>query len=332
MILPLSIFSLIHSKMNVTTNTQGRDINSLRPITFVQQSVNPATSDPVNNPYGNTIRIRFPMAQSFYTSEIALAKLNVFYSWYNITAAFGNNIFQYAFPTLGGYMTFTVTIPDGFYSIDTLNQIFQQIQVANGTYLINTVSGANVFFLYWVTNDTFYRTTLFSNPIPAAGAGYDIPSNYPGGGPPATQQSPALIVLPTTAPAGSGSTDAAYSFSKVLGFLPGEYPTAVVAMTGTSQSFNGQFAPQIESTTSVNVSCSIANSGTINANPNVLFNFSPEVPFGFQIVVNPPYPIFVPITDSPNVAYVDITLLDDNGRLLNLQDPHISGMLIVRGK
>lgn len=311
------------------TRTNSKEERDIRLFNFTQQVPNPETSDPLSNPFGNTVRIRFPFPQSFKSAELALADLFIFYSWYNIGANFGNNVFSYSFPTAAGYQTFNVTIPDGFYTLDNLNQFFQQIQQSNGTYLID-VSGNPVYFLFWVVNTTYYRVTLFSNPIPAGGAGFTVPANYPGGGPPASAQDPILFILDTHAPAGS-STPGAYSFSKTLGYSPGPYPPMNVATTGVAQSYNGQFPPVIESTTSVQVACSLANSSGLTDKAQVFYTFSPNVAFGEQVQISPPFPRYVPVTDG-FYNYMDVYFVDENGKLLNLQDPHLSGTLMIRGK
>lgn len=312
------------------TTTQGNTEKTIRYIILTQQSPNRETTSS-NNPYGNVMRVRFPQVQSFNQAEIALIELYIYYSWFNITAAFGNNTFSYAFPTAAGYQTFNVTIPDGFYTLDSLNQLFQQIQFTNGTYLSNSSSGAPVYFLYFVPNEAFYRVSLFANPIPANGTGYTVPANYPGGGPPATAQDPSLIILSTSAEAGSTTTDGLYSFSKVLGFIPGAYPTQTVAETGVAQSYNGQFAPIIESTSAVNVASNLVNASGISNNAQVFYTFSPNSPFLSQLQYTVPYPQWLPVTDGW-YSYADFSFLDDNNRLLQLQDPHITIKIAIRGK
>jgi hypothetical protein len=310
------------------TRLQSKDDLTIRYFPFSQDTANPETTSQ-SNPYGNIIRIRFPINQSFKNAEVSLVNLEIYYSWRNITAAFGNNTFSYSFPTAAGYQTFNVTIPDGFYSLDDLSAIFQQIQFTNGTYLINS-SGNPVYFLYWVSNTTFYRTTLFSNAVPANGVGYTVPANYPGGGPPTTAQDPILIINATNAPANS-ATPGLYSFSKTMGYLPGSYPTLTVAETGVSQSYNGQYPPVIESTSCVQVACNIANSSAFSLGAsNVIYLFSPNLPYGEQLQINPHFPRWVPITDG-FYPYIDLYFLDSNGLLLNMQDPHVSGSIQVRG-
>ena len=61
--------------------------------------------------------------------HIALVSYNIPYTWYNISAAQGNNQFRYS-PDAITYHT--VTIPDGNYGIDDLNIELQDLIVANG--------------------------------------------------------------------------------------------------------------------------------------------------------------------------------------------------------
>jgi hypothetical protein len=62
--------------------------------------------------------------------HIALVSYNIPYTWYNISAAQGNNQFRYS-PD-AGINYYTLTIPDGNYGIDDLNLEVQDLIVANG--------------------------------------------------------------------------------------------------------------------------------------------------------------------------------------------------------
>jgi hypothetical protein len=312
------------------TNTRGSDKENSRSLNFNQTSVNPATSNP-GNPFGNTVRVQFPYPQSFSASEVALAHLYLWFSWYNISAAFNNNKFSYTFPTASGQLTFNVTIPDGYYSIDELSQFLDLIMVNNGTYLVGA-GGLPVYYISFTANDTYYRTTIFLDLVPdpaeAAAGGLTVPANYPGGGLPAVATTPQLIVPATLSPAGS-TIPGLYSFSSFLGYTPGTYPPAPAAVT---TSYNGQFAPVVESTNSVNVAATFCNNGTLNINSRVFYQFSAgDVSFGSQIVVEPRFPIYTPVADG-FYNYIDIQLLDDNNNPLQLQDPHITGSLLIRGR
>ena len=75
-----------------------------------------------------------------------IANVQIPYSFYNISAAYGNNQFTFYWPTAGSGTANTstaITIPDGFYTTTSLNAYLQQYCITNGYYLVNA-SGQNV--------------------------------------------------------------------------------------------------------------------------------------------------------------------------------------------
>jgi hypothetical protein len=316
----------------IAASTRGINRDNIRTIPIQQTSIDPDTVN-ATNPFGNTIRYRFPYKQSFSQAEIALGNIYLFYSWYNISARFGNNTFSYLWPnSSGGLTTYNVVVPDGFYSLDDLNSYFQTVQLANGTYLDLVSNGLPFYFLTWASNSTYYRVTLTSVPVPDAAEAvgvYTVPAGYApaaGGALPPAATNPELVVNATSAPAGS-VTPGQYSFSKTLGFSPGTYPPA---NTGIFFNIDGQFPPVIESTSNVWIRCSLVNTNGLSRFAQVLYTLSPTVPFGSQIQEKPFFPLFMQVTDGFYDEIV-IQLMDENYVPLNIQDPHINLMLLVRG-
>jgi hypothetical protein len=75
--------------------------------------------------------------------EVMLSSAQIPYSIFNITSAYYNNKYNFFFPTGStslAYNTFNITIPDGFYTIESLNSFMQQYAISNGLYLINDKS------------------------------------------------------------------------------------------------------------------------------------------------------------------------------------------------
>ncbi len=55
-------------------------------------------------------------------SKILVSGVQIPYSFYNITAAYGNNQITFNFPTgTSTYATYNITIPDGFYTQSSFN-------------------------------------------------------------------------------------------------------------------------------------------------------------------------------------------------------------------
>jgi len=67
--------------------------------------------------------------------EISLVKLNLWYSWYNISSEYNNQTLRYS--SNRGSTWKTITIPEGQYSIDQLNTLIQSIMYTNGDYYTN---------------------------------------------------------------------------------------------------------------------------------------------------------------------------------------------------
>jgi hypothetical protein len=72
-----------------------------------------------------------------------------------ISAANKNNTFSYVWADGG---TYTATIPDGQYGVEALNQAFQTIQIANGTYLVGPNS--RKIFLMNISYDTNTQSVI----------------------------------------------------------------------------------------------------------------------------------------------------------------------------
>lgn len=292
-----------------------------------------------NNVFPNTIRIAFPVAQKFARAEITLHSLNIPYSWFNISAQMGNNVFQLQMPSGTSYVTLSVTVPDGFYSIDDLNTWFQSFMLANGcyTWLTSDASQTPIFYIHFVANPTYYRTTIYATPVPVSGGLYSYPANYANNNPPPSSGTipscPGLIIggvglnfNSISYPAGS-ATPGVFSFSKTLGFTPGTYPPSG---TSVAYNMNGQFAPMIETTNIINVELNCVSNSTISPNPRVVAQISPNVGFGSLITYQPFQPLWLPITDGQYES-ITIRFVDEFFNPLNNQDGNITGALKVRG-
>lgn len=341
-----------------TTQTTGTNAAFTRNFYFTSD-LNPASL--AINPWPNTIRTLFPYPQTFKNCEIALVDLFCYYSWFNITSAYDNNTFSYQWPISGGFNTYTVVLPDGFYTFEKLNEEFQQAMVMNGTFLQPTTLTLPVlYYLGFQLDIEHYRLQIVTSRVPSSlPTGYQLPFNYPAGGlPPAPtglSNMPQLTILPTSFPSARTNTSpGSYSFSKTTGFLPGIYQpddtlsdpvhhvvNPQATNSGYPQSLNPQFfpqaaiagqnQPQVETTNNVNVASNMVNQGGLNQYVQVFYSFSPNVGFGSQINETPPLPRFVPVTDG-QYYFLDIVLYDENLNALTLQDPHISGTVLIRGR
>ena len=83
---------------------------------------------------------RFPTGNVNISSEskICLSSLTLPYSWFNIRAAYGNNQFTLTFPRAAGLTNTLITIDDGFYTVNDLNNYIKREMVILKYYMIDS--------------------------------------------------------------------------------------------------------------------------------------------------------------------------------------------------
>jgi len=255
-------------------------------------------------------RYNFPQGSvKFNKSKVAVASISMYYSWYNILASLGNNTFTYTWYNFAGSAVFTITIPDGFYDVASLNSYLQSQMIANGHYLVDA-NGDYVYYLEFVTNSTYYSIQFNSYPIPTA-----LPASY---------TNPAAITFPAVATTPQ-ITISANAFRNIIGFNAGTYPNPVQTTTYSKLS---DFTPQVSPVQSVILSCTLLNNKYSNPG-TILYSFSPVgTTFGSLIQSNPPQFSFIDI-QSGNYNTFDITFLDQNFNFLKINDNNLVVQLLI---
>jgi hypothetical protein len=175
--------------------------------------------------------------------KIALASLQMYYSTFNITSANRNNSFSYVW--VNG-ITYTVTVPDGFYDITALNNYLRFTMVQN-THYLTTTSGNFVYLLSLGINPSRYAVQLNCFRISAAIAtanSWLLPLG-------ATWFPPTNVIVPELIVPSALTSN----FGLVIGFNAGTYPNAVIAGVPpgqtqtpaftTDQEFLSTFTPQV---------------------------------------------------------------------------------------
>jgi hypothetical protein len=264
----------------------------------------------VDTPNNNIYRYRFPAGSVvFNNARVAIQTINIYYSWFNITSEYNNNQFSIVFPTLAGSTTLNITIPDGFYDIDSLNAYLQQIFITNGLYLVNSTSD-NVYYAEFKVNPSSYSIQFNSYPVPTA-----LPMGWtnPAGMTFPLVASTPLLIVPNN------------NFTKIIGFNAGTYPAV---FQPTTYSKTSDFTPQVSPVQSVVLACSLLNNKYSNPN-TILYTFSPEgTPFGSVISSSPNYPPFVDIQNG-NYNEFEIRFLDQNFNDLKILDTNLIVQLMI---
>jgi len=171
-------------------------------------------SNLVNDGQNNKLVYKFPNSVVLKDKYVAVSSISMFYSWFNITSAYNNNLITYTWTALGVTTTYSIVIPDGLYEITELNNLCQFTMIQNGTYWI-TSTGSNVYPFEILVNPTRYAIQLNTYLVPTSlPVGSTIPGNFPGW--PTVTQNP-VVTFPA-------------SFNIIVGYPAGFASNAKVAL------------------------------------------------------------------------------------------------------
>ena len=196
----------------------------------------------------NNNTFRFDFGPGGFTvangSTISVKQIMLPYSWYNISAAIGNNTFTYAIPNNTASPTIvTVVLLDGFYTINDLNDALKASLFKNNFYFYNTTSdGVSnlppnkiIYPIEFGTNPSQYTNTITFQYIPIDAAAV------------VTQFGPNWVwakgIFPTNAQLISyitfpANTKNKYSLSSLLGFTSARnFPSFSTYYYGLSTTF-----------------------------------------------------------------------------------------------
>ena len=248
-------------------------------------------------------------------TKIALASITMYQSTPNISAALGNNAYQYRW--IDGSVK-DVIMPDGFYEISDLNNFLHQTMLNNRHYLTEVSTGNAVWFLTMSVNTSTYKIDLLSFPL--IDTKYIVPGSYtnPSTGLPGAWTVPAVsanpqYIIPAT------------NFDNVIGFAAGTYPALATNTDITTSS--STFAPQVNPLSSYLVKCNLVNNpyGIPNS---LIYSFPPSGNFGQQFVVAPNEYSFIDAQSGYyNTMRIEIT--DQNDRPVVILDSNINILVVI---
>ena len=217
--------------------------------------------------------------------EIGLANCYLWYSWYNISEAIGNNIFRYYNKTAWA----SITIPNGSYNISDLNDVVKS--------LIDINEG---------TADEEDEKLKASRNI-------TIKANY--------NTLKAEIRL-----RGGYRVDFAGDSGKIrllLGFDEGK-----ISKKGIN---SGQNPVNITDVNTVYIHCSLVNSAYENSNTSgVIYAFSPNVPPGYQIQIQPYSINWMPIGNINSISKIQMRVTNQDGVQVDLNNEVVTYSLRIR--
>lgn len=276
----------------------------------------------VSGSNNSSLTYRFPNSVTFDEHQVAVQSVSMYYSWQNINnTTLKNNTFSYSWTIAGTTITYNVTIPSGLYEISDINNYLQFVFIQNGHYLINTVS-QNVYYAEFLVNPNTYSINIVTYPVPTSlPTGWSQPvANVQTGalawpGYPTTFFNP-LITIPA-------------SFNLIMGYAAG-FVTSQNTGANTILTYSSSVAPQVAP--QPNALITISNISNIYAVPSsVIYNIYANVGFGQLINQEPAEYAFVDLLKGSTNS-LTIRFVGNDGSALNILDPNITILLLIRKK
>ena len=272
-------------------------------------------------------------------SEMCVSQIVIPYSWFNINKAYYTNAtLQYKFPNGSTTNTYTVTFPNGYYSVNDLNNYLQLYMVSQNQYFYSSTAGTNLYYIQIVTNTTYYSNQIIVNNVPTTlPSGYSLPTTTVGG------FTYTGFNCNTTTGGASGSTSSFYPTSTITPQVIIPTYTGIYGL-GSIIGFTGGTYPATAQSTSYNVlSNTIPNATPVNSivvrsdivnNPcampsDILDTFSINTNFGSNITYSPPYEKWISI-QAGTYNSIAIAFQDQNFTTLQANDPNVLIALLLR--
>ncbi len=252
----------------------------------------------------NNSKFRFKFSKTVSLkkgTKLAISKINMYYSWENITSSLNNQSFSYTWWNNSGVQnkTYTLTIPQGYYTYGDINDWLYNELCTRGHYLTfasesNTVGNSNgqawssstkYVFLELMENATYYACQFRLYALPAyvlTNPPYTKPANVTG----YEWRVPSLIIdgLDTFYPTPSIIVSSSNKFSDIIGFDSGTYGTGRTASSGGVQDYISTKVPTLDPVGSVLVLCTLANNSYSSPN-NLIDTFTYSVDYGAMIAI-----------------------------------------------
>jgi len=268
----------------------------------------------VNNGLNNQYSYKFPAGSvQLKDASLAIGNVQLYYSWFSITAAYGNNTFSIKVPDTATTTTIAITIPDGNYSIADLNNLIQYELIKNNLYLTDA-NGNNVYYIELITSPTTYSVQLNTFLVPTV-----LPTGYAMGAAgtgtwtlPTVTRSPQLVV-------------AANAFRDIIGFAAGSFP----ATDAAASTINSTAIPIVSPVSNIIIGSSMTNN-RFSIPTSAIYAFSPSgVPFGGLIDSNPNEYSFVKVNDG-NYTELVITFYTGDWDPLLINDTQILTNVLLK--
>jgi len=304
----------------------------MRTIVLNQTNIVPNTNN-------STLVYKFPSSVSFNNSKIAIASINIYYSWVNISSTLQNNSLSFNWvnqANTNNYTTYTIFIPSGLYEVTDINAYLQFIfinapnlntsqinPVPTAPFYLKDSIGDNVYFLEFVVNPTKYSIQLNTYNVPST-----LPTNFSNPGntllPAATFNPIVAMVSEFSSTIGYSSTFASAQNQNNATANPS---TETAYKIGSTFSYLSTTVPSIQPNS--NLLVSLSNIDNAYANPSsIIYCLTPSVSIGELIVEKPPQLIFSKLL-SGITNELRLQFLGTDLNNVAIQDPQMTILLVI---
>lgn len=251
----------------------------------------------------------FPSTRDLSNTKIGLKSVAIYNSWPNISPIYGNQTYQLIFPTGAGNTTYTITMPEGIYSVSDLNDYLKAWFISNNLYTTNTTTKDITVYASFQANGTAYSIDFTSFPLTTS-----TPSGETNAGItwPTTVRGPQLIVQNN-------------GFKTILGYSAGIFPASQQSTIYVKQS---ETVPVISPVQSVNLTCdSVLN--VFSSNSSIIHSFTSKNAGSGQLVDSSPNEVSFIDCSGGSREGVTLQFTDQLGRPLMIKDPDVNVILLI---
>ena len=273
-------------------------------------------------------------------SEMCISQVVIPYSWFNISKTYYKNAtIQYKFPRAGTSDTYTITVQDGYYDINSLNNALELYMVSQNQYFYNTNTIQNQYYIQLLTNVTYYSNQIIETLVPISlPTGYSLPTmvvngfTYTG------------FNCNTTTAGLSGSTTSYFPTAPIttqviipsytgfngigstIGFLAGTYPSVA---SSTAYNVLSNTVPNLTPVNSLVIRSDIIDNPCAMPSDILDTMAISSTPFGSNIVYIPSYEKWINILEG-SYSSLTVTFQDQNFNTLQANDPNSLISLLIR--
>jgi hypothetical protein len=231
-----------------------------------------------------------------------------------VSSQYANNTFSLIFPTGATTQTVAVTLPDGYYSINDIQNYIQQVCITNKFYLI-TSGGSYVYPFFLAYSSTYYKVQIICATIPNAADMATLGYTQPAGAP----------ALPT---ATTGVQFVTGTLGGIIGFANATTLPAVA--TASTQNFLSTQTPIGSNVNSLIFRCSLVDNN-VSFPSDIMDGCSINTVFGSNIIYDPSFEKWVKMKSGTYSSLI-FTIVDQNFNQIYSVDPNIAITLMIRQK